>query len=409
MIHFRLRYERLRDRLRQVSRGVVLARSALVGVAVAGAGAVATALRPEGPWERWLPGAAIAAVVAALWLERRARRSAVDVLLDRRFALDDLIVTAVEVDRRGPRNALEVRLLDDAAATLAGLGGERAVSWRPVAIELEQLAGACCLVLGLVLLAHVRGRPSLPERLPDVPGLFGPGGIGVAGVGAGPGVGAGRGDGPSAAQRAVAEALGDQAAAGDVARALHRGDEAGAARALRALADVAPGMSDSGRDGLEDAFEDASERTTPLDPTLGRALRDVARELASPDTARGRNALEALAARVDGGAGRAIATSQLAAPEAGGRAARLPIDPEAGGLERSPAGTVGRRAAGRPEGDASAELLPAGGVAGSGAKGGQHGDPSGLPIADQALVRRYFAPRPARPAPPDDDARVPAP
>jgi len=407
MIHFRLRYERLRDRLRQVARGVALARAGLVGVLVGGAGAVMTALDPGGPWAHWPLVALLATAVAEIALDSRARRTPIDALLDRRFELDELIVTAVEVDRRGPRNGLEVRLLDDAASALAGLGGERAVSWRPVAVEIEQLLGAGLLALGLVLLAHVRGTPVLPGRLPAVPGLAGLGAGGgsadggqVPGRGAGDGASPGTGGGPSPGQRALADALADQAAAGDAASALRRGDEAGSARALRALADAAPRVSEAGRDGLQAALDAAAEAIAPTEPEFARELRGAARDIASPDPARAAAALERLAARIEGGASRALATPPLADADAGGRAARLPVAATPVDLASAPGG-AGRRTAADPTApDALQEASRARAGTARDDAGSAHGDPLGVSLAERGLVRRYFAPR-AVPAGPD--------
>jgi hypothetical protein len=94
-------------------------------------------------------------------------------MLDKRFRLDDLLVTAVEVDRRGPESPVEVHLLDDAASALARIERDPALEPRDKGRALEVLAGTVCILAGAWLLAAALGPGVRVARLPglDAAGL----------------------------------------------------------------------------------------------------------------------------------------------------------------------------------------------------------------------------------------------
>jgi hypothetical protein len=125
----------------------------------------------------WLAaGMAAGAGAFILLMQPRAARQ-LGGLLDRAFRLDDLVVTALEVDRRGPASDVEARLLDDAAAALARIEAEPSLLGDAIAREAETLAATAMILAGLWLVSGAIGASPEPARLAAV----GPGGEGDAG------------------------------------------------------------------------------------------------------------------------------------------------------------------------------------------------------------------------------------
>lgn len=420
MIHFRVRYERLRDRLGTVRRRAGLVRAAWLALLVplAGLGLHIAGVGPLSPlW--WALGAALAFGVAAGRLARAAPPRALDRELDRRFGLDELLVTAVEVDQRGPRGAIEARLLDDAATAVAVLGGERAIDDRTARREAETCVALALVLAGLWLLAGTLG--GLPEvgRLPAL-GAMGGSSDGADGEGSGPGEGAGPGAGAGgsgvpAALGVMSGALGDHAAARDMADALAAGDPAAAARAARALADRAEGLSAEGRADLAATLQSLARRMAEDHPTLSRALREAGAALEDPDDVSPAGGIERLAAALDalslsGGSGMRLAPDAAARAREGPPAERLVVEPPAAALEvggeapgrgAAEPRTTGRLADPERAGEAPAattvEARPPAATGGSAAAGiardagGLAGaDPLRYPWGWREMVRRYF-------------------
>ena len=402
MIHFRIRFEQLRDRLGAQRRRRLVLRAAWLSLLVPLIGLLA---RYAGwtPWTAWtgfgLTG--LAFVLAWLWQSRRLAGSRLERELDRRFGLAELLTTAVEVDRRGAQSGVEVRLLDDAASAVAGLDGAGRLDRDGTRREAEMLAGLALVLAGLwILMGSLVGLPEL-ERWPGLPPLetqtLDPSGSEPGAGGPGPG---------SAAGARLAGALGDHAAAGDIARALAQGDPAAAARAARSLADRAGGLSEGGREALADALQEVARELEPIDPELAEALRGSGRELGSDRPTDRAKALEDLASALD-----ALSTRRRPDPSpveaslrSGPPVAALNADPTVLGLRssrkpdapRSSGRTTGASAADAPlEGPAEAPDRAAGpaGIGRIEAAGLQVGtDPQRVPWELRDTVRRYFAP-----------------
>ncbi|MFQ5460329.1 MAG: hypothetical protein ACE5EL_06010, partial [Anaerolineae bacterium] len=129
MIHFRIRYEGLRRRLARRRRRVAILRGAwmaLVPVALALAVSVVVRQRPSP--RVWAPVSLGVLAISGIWIARPRSLREIGHALDSAFGLDDLLVTALEVDRRGPQGALEESLLDDAATALAESDDDRTLS-----------------------------------------------------------------------------------------------------------------------------------------------------------------------------------------------------------------------------------------------------------------------------------------
>ena len=131
MIHFRVRYERLRGRYRRSHKRVVLLR-ALWASLVLPLVAIWVRLVTSMSIPMWLvllcAGAVFAAV--ALLQARQMEIAEPSRALDRRYGLGELLVTAVEVDRRGPATSVEERLLDDAELRRSIVEHNRALARR---------------------------------------------------------------------------------------------------------------------------------------------------------------------------------------------------------------------------------------------------------------------------------------
>jgi hypothetical protein len=163
MIHFRLRYERLTAHL--------AARRRREAALQAGAVAIAVLAAPPVLWAAGLPlpsplawaVAPLLVIAGAFAVLGRARSAAaLAEELDRRFDLADLLVTAVEVDGRGPAGPLDVRLLDDAASALARLERDPRLEGDGLRRSAARMAGVATAVAGLWLVLLGLATPPLP-------------------------------------------------------------------------------------------------------------------------------------------------------------------------------------------------------------------------------------------------------
>ena len=447
VIHFRIRYERLRDRLQGLRRRTILFRAGWLALLVPLAALIQYIVTGRSVAAGWIWSAALAvaivAVVAELWRQRSGAAAEVGQALDRRFGLDELLVTAIEVDRKSAHSSLELQLLDDAATAVVELGGRGSeLEVRRARRELETGAALVLILVGLWLLAGpLRGVPQV-ARWPALPGMGLGGGAGAgpgdgmgAGAGTGLGVGQGAGQGaglgmgpggvanpggeqagppgsapasaPAPAMAALAGALADRAAARGVAEALNRSDSGAAARAARELADGAAGLSEGGRRDLADALFQAADATEGLDPDLTAALREAGRTLESPRPEAAADGLEQLARVLDskgvpGAASGAIQAAPTAAARtrAGPPAARLGGGAaETSGLAGAPgaapqvsgAATGAARQPSALPTEAQPSAVTGGAPAGLARAGSTGGDPLSVPPEWQEIVRRYFA------------------
>lgn len=377
MIQFRVHYGQLRRELTASTWRLALARAGWLALVVPlGAVVVRAAGGPIVP--RWAVAAAAAAVGLAA-LAQPARRRAADVrAIDRRFGLDELLVTAVEVDARGPRTALEGELLERAAGRIASIPPAARTEPALLRRELETLAGVALVTLGLSILADGWRRPPLPGALDALPRRASApdGGDAVARTDVGPG--------PSRAEGLLAAAIADAAIAAPVAGALQGGDSWTAAQAVRALADQADALSPLGRRELSDALRSASTALAPVDPDLAAAAAQAAEGLAQatpPAAADGldrlADALASRAARVDVAPSRADDVAAAAATPVAGLPGGRPGDVAAG--------SAGGAAGGDRPGLAPAAVV--GGGNGGTAGGGGLGH---VAAGDREAVRRYF-------------------
>lgn len=317
MISFHLRFNALRQTYGRVRRRLLIARGLVAMLTLlaldAGLRLFGDGLLSSGWSLMLLPAAMIGPLILERWRQRAGSSSAVDAAdLDRRFHLSELFTTAVEVDRRSRRTAVEGHLLSEAAGTAHRLNHADRLGGAALRREAQAALGLLLLSVGLGLLVLVVPL-HLPERLPDLEAL----GTGAdAGIPSGgesaDGLGAGSQGAGSAA--GLAAALGDQGAGREIAAALSRGRPQEAAAAARRLADQAGRLSEAGRRDLAEALRVAARALPTEQVGLKRALEDAAKAMQAPEAERGTR-LGQLAAGLD------------ALAEARGAATVMPIVP----------------------------------------------------------------------------------
>ena len=400
MIHFRIRSERIQTRTIEIRRKVALIRAVWLGLLAPSIHVFLTMALPAYQISI-VPSLLIGATVLLgmnLYGRRKRVESAVVAELDRRFGLGDLLVTAAEVDRRGARSVLDRRLLEDGAAAIAGLGGERAISDAPVRLEWEALFGVSLLLLGSFAVREASWAPLDPDKLPPISLASSNAGSGET-MGSGP-VSAGD---RTAGLEGLASAFGSMAAGAEAAEALGRGDARAAARALRALADRAPELSTDGRETLSEALGFAAEKMSDASSDLAQAARNAAEALEADDDSSSEG-LADLASALDAVAGRSDPAAE--APEVletnGPNLERLEVRGERIDQlgDESAGGQIGRSAAGRGGDRAEGGSGDGGRSAGSGATEGRSSAGSGDISANfgadvdprsRTVLRRYFA------------------
>ncbi|MCW5854162.1 MAG: hypothetical protein KIT87_29105, partial [Anaerolineae bacterium] len=154
----------------------------------------------------------------------------------------------------------------------------RRLGWLPWR-EVETLVATLFLAAGLYFLTGMgTGLPSVtPRPLPSLPGAAKqtqpPGFQPRAADQAAANPTGGLSDGARRALEALAAALGDQAATAATAEALREGDVAGAADALRRLADQINGLSQEGRRDVAQALRRGAQATQADAPSLADQLR----------------------------------------------------------------------------------------------------------------------------------------
>lgn len=398
MIHFRIRFERLQAHLGSARRRVALLRSAWLALLLPLAGLLVQILGgPALSLQRWLVLLLLSFVLAWQVQDRRARRRRIEGELDRRFGLDELLVTAVEVDSRGARSDLESRLLDDAASAVARLGVGQAVTGQVARREAETLVGMLLCLLGLWLLAGSLGGLPQTERLPGVPS---PDGDRSSDESDASGA---QGGGYSDAGSRLAGTLGDHAAAREIADALAAGRPDQAARAARSLADRAGGLSEQGRSELAESLGRAADETESFDPELAEALRAAKESLEAPGSGERGGGIERLASELEGLEERPPAEPLAAEARLGPPLAAL--TGQARNIDLAASGSAGRTTAGGRSisGGANAlplERLPDGEFGSGAAREGRPGlarldrggDPLRYPWSMREALRSYFAP-----------------
>ena len=385
MIQFRVRYGQLRGEIDRARRRLAAARALWLALCVPLA---ALALRLAGGpsiGTRWVAVAG-GLVFAGTALGPLARRRGDEArTLDRRFNLDELLVTAVEVDARGPRTALEDRLLDDAAGRLAIIRQAETAEPERFWVEIETAAALALLLAGGSILADSVRSPSLPAAR-DAAGVS----AGAAGSATIPESAGGRS--PGAADRAMAGALRDESMAQSVVAALADGDRRSAVLALRTLADQTRDLSPAGRRDLSEALKDAGTALAPIDPDLAAAASLAADGLRRATPPADSQALQSLADALASSAERAPRAGTAALP-AGTQASRIQAAATTRGFASGRPGSIGAPPSGletiRGERLVDPAAVRGGAAAGSGSAAAAGA--GSVPLAEQETVRRYFA------------------
>ena len=224
--------------------------------------------------------------------------------LDERLGLHEQTATALDVAAQpGERSYVEGLLLHQAGDTLAQAEQRvRRLGWLPWR-EIETLVATLFLAAGLYFLTGMgTGLPSVtPRPLPGLPGAakqnqppaFQPQAPDPAANPTG-----GLSDAARRALEALASALGDQAATAATAEALREGDVAGAADALRRLADQVNGLSQEGRRDVAQALRRGAQATQADAPSLADQLRRSANGVERGGT-QAQRSLEDLAAELE--------------------------------------------------------------------------------------------------------------
>ena len=222
--------------------------------------------------------------------------------LDRFFDLHAQTVTALEVAQRGPANAIEARVVHDAANWLAELRRYVAslplVPWR----EAETLLAAALVSLALTVAMGPRTPAAQsPLALPALPPPTAPTAIAAPQASEQP-VNEQTGTVLDPEAQAVVDALGDALAPNGATRpaadALRRGDLEAAASELRELADGAEQLSDEARNEIADQLRAVADQLRAAQPELADRLEQQASGLEQGGQAAAQ-ALEDLARTVE--------------------------------------------------------------------------------------------------------------
>jgi len=249
-------------------------------------------------------GLATLGIAIALLLRPRLKPHEAARRLDRRFHLDEQLATAVEVAATNPPpGSIAARLIADSSHTSELLrrriAKRQSLPWH----DLLTLAMLGLVALGLSIIVGIGapnlGTNALPipplseaqdpnEQLPREPQAPPNSQNGAPGTTNTANQPTGVGD-PQIIQ-ALADALRDQGITRPAAAALDRGDLAGAARELRALADQASQLPQDTLSDLADRLREAADQIGGRNQSLANQLEDSADELDQG----GRSAAQAL-------------------------------------------------------------------------------------------------------------------
>jgi hypothetical protein len=235
---------------------------------------------------------AVLGLAIALLLRPRLRPKDAARRLDRRFHLDEQLATAVEVAATNPPpGSVAARLVAESSHTAELLRRRIAQRQRPPWNDLLTLAMLGLVAAGLTIIAGI-GAPNLAAGALPIPPLAAPqdpidqlpreaqpqqpgqsGAPGDAASGSQPGAAD-----PQIVQ-ALADALRDQGVTRPAASALDRGDLAGAARELRALADQASQIPPETQRDLADRLRQAADQIGQRNQSLTDQLNRSADQL----------------------------------------------------------------------------------------------------------------------------------
>lgn len=323
-------------------------------------------------------------VAALVLLRPRLRPLDAARRLDRRFHLDEQLATAVEVaGSNPPPESVAARLLAESGEVARllrrRLARHRHAPWN----DLLTLALLGLVALGLAIIAGV-GRPepvpgqlAIPplvapgdpaQQLPDEPFAGGQPTAGEPGQGQ-----------PAAGDTQViaelADALRDEGLTRPAAEALDQGDLAGAARALRELADQAGQLDQAARDRLAERLRAAAEAIGDRSPELADQLERSADGL-ERGGAQAAEALEDLADTIED-----LPTAPADQAAQGEQPGQAGEQPGQGG----DGGAAGEPAAGPPPAAGDGGGLGEGGGPGAG-DGGLDGEQQPAPATDRMGV-----------------------
>lgn len=240
--------------------------------------------------------------------------------LDRRFRLHEMLSTAVEWsgEQQGVAGYLQNHAQEMVTRIQYYVNQKRQPLW-PDAL---MLGAFLLMIAGLLVLVSSPNAPvGVAEPLPELnrpdpvaqppqPDPSSPTGNDAGSVNSG----------DPRALSALADALRDQSITRPAAEALDRGDIAGAAEALRELADQVDNVSPAARDSLGEALREAARAVDQSLPDLADQLRATADALQFGDAMAGAVGLEALADALE----QMPTQTQMAAEGAGGGAGNSP-------------------------------------------------------------------------------------
>jgi hypothetical protein len=221
--------------------------------------------------------------------------------LDKRYGLQEQIVTALEVNERGESEGIAAYLVSKARHNTAQVQRYSAMRQRFPWPEVIALAALLLLAGGMMLLVSIR-LPSIAESEPlPLPPLAQPGDPPQEFPmepfdpprSSNPQAATGQeqteqqqqvqpatlSGGDQQSMTALADALRDMSVTRSASEALDRGDTSGAAQSLREVADQAEQLSPETRRDIANALRNAADQIGVNDPDLATQLRNNAHEM----------------------------------------------------------------------------------------------------------------------------------
>lgn len=322
--------------------------------------------------------------------------------LDRRFRLQEQLSTALELN--GAPSGVAAQLAQQAQESAKRIQYYVNQTRRPLWPEALMLSALLLILAGLQTLVE---RPIPPvgsaEPLPALnrpdpvaeapsPEPPPPAGEPIAASGTDPGV-----------LSALADALRDQSITRPAAEALDRGDIAGAADALRELADQMGEISPAAREAIAKALREAAREIAQARPDLADQMRATADALQFGDALAGAAGVEALADALErqpaapvadgggGGAGNAPGSQRREQTFSPLGTDGRPFELESSGTGQVPAEgpNTGQPGNNQPGG---LSIRTSGGGVGAGGPVQAADDPLRIPTDVRDVVRNYFSP-----------------
>lgn len=319
--------------------------------------------------------------------------------LDRRFGLHEQVSTALEL--RGNQVGIAARLQAQVQESLDRVQNYVNRTRTPLWSEALTPVSLFFILIGLLVLATPPIPPaSTAEPLPDLirpdpvamPSDQQPTSpVSVPAASSDPGT-----------LSALADALRDQGMTRKIAEALDQGNVAGAADALRGLADQMGEVSPATREALADALREAARTIQRSRPDLADQMRATADALQFGDSVAGAAGLEALADALErqpsssasiasggGGEGNALGSQRREQPFRPSGVEGTPLELTTDGQGQLPTtGTPGEQTTNAQTGT---PIIRSGGF-GNGGPVQAADDPLQIPTDVRDVVRNYFSP-----------------